>query len=58
MCAQCFRQDVVQAVDHYREVLRSIAEHEKRVRTDDLQHLHAVHNLHQLLEQKPQGLNN
>ena len=46
----------MQAVDHYREVLRSIAEHEKRVRTDDLQHLHAVHNLHQLLEQKPQGL--
>ena len=49
------RNDVPEAVSFYREILRSISEHESRVRTDDLQHLHAVHNLHELLLQKPSG---
>ncbi|XP_005088907.1 E3 ubiquitin-protein ligase SHPRH [Aplysia californica] len=50
------RGKLLDAVDKYREVLRSVEEHKERFRTDDLQQLHAMHNLAWVLDSKPEGL--
>ncbi|KAH9494650.1 hypothetical protein Btru_020414 [Bulinus truncatus] len=44
------------AVDKYRDVLRSVEEHKDQFRTDDLQQLHAMYNLAEMLEKKPEGV--
>lgn len=46
----------VEAVDEYRSMLRSVDEHSDEVRTDPLQVLHIVHNLHDILTMKPAGV--
>jgi hypothetical protein len=40
----------------YREVLHFVEEHKDKVRTDELQLLHVLHNLHEVVSQKPVGL--
>jgi len=44
------------AVEEYRGVLRLTEEHKGQVRTDDLQLLHTVHNLQEILTLAPQGV--
>ncbi|KAI8791402.1 E3 ubiquitin-protein ligase SHPRH [Biomphalaria glabrata] len=44
------------AVSKYRDVLRSVEEHKDQFRTDDLQQLHAMHNLAEVLDKKPEGV--
>ncbi len=39
----------VEAVEKYRDVLRSVDSHRENVRTDDLQQLHTLHNLQETL---------
>jgi len=46
----------VEAVEQYREMLRSIEEHKEEIRTDSLQILHIVHNLHEVLSLHPSGV--
>ena len=46
----------LEAVDRYRDVLRSVEEHKEQLRTDELQQLHALHNLQELIALKPTGL--
>lgn len=46
----------VEAVEQYREMLHSIDEHREEIRTDPLQVLHVVHNLHEVLSMKPPGV--
>uniref|UniRef100_A0A8D3AT54 SNF2 histone linker PHD RING helicase n=1 Tax=Scophthalmus maximus TaxID=52904 RepID=A0A8D3AT54_SCOMX len=45
-----------EAVEMYREVLRSSEEHKGRLKTDSLQRLHATHNLMELLSAKHPGI--
>ncbi len=48
--------EILEAVEAYREVLRSCDEHSKDFRTDPLPKIHTLHNLHQVLqEQKGKG---
>merc|ERR1719350_394015 len=44
-----------EAAENYREVMRSVAEHEGRLKTDTLQRLHTVSNLAELLEANHEG---
>ncbi|KAK7492086.1 hypothetical protein BaRGS_00016750, partial [Batillaria attramentaria] len=53
---QLIRQQPGEAVELYREVLRSVEEHKDELRTDDLQQLHAMYNLQEILATKPQGV--
>ena len=46
----------MEAVGQYREMLRSVDEHREEIRTDPLQVLHIVHNLHDVLSLKPAGV--
>ena len=46
----------LQAVDMYREVLRSVEEHKGLLKTDRLQQLHAMFNLNEILQTKPDGV--
>lgn len=46
----------VEAVENYREVLRSVEEHKNELRTDELQQLHAMYNLQEILNLKPKGI--
>ncbi|XP_034531577.1 E3 ubiquitin-protein ligase SHPRH [Notolabrus celidotus] len=50
------RDEFVEAVEMYREVLRSSEEHKGRLKTDSLQRLHATHNLMELLSAKHHGI--
>ncbi|XP_019909524.2 E3 ubiquitin-protein ligase SHPRH isoform X2 [Esox lucius] len=50
------RDEFVEAVEMYREVLRSSEEHKGRLKTDSLQRLHATHNLMELLKAKHPGI--
>ncbi|XP_057200177.1 E3 ubiquitin-protein ligase SHPRH isoform X2 [Triplophysa rosa] len=50
------RGEFVEAVEMYREVLRSSEEHKERLKTDSLQRLHASHNLMELLNAKHPGI--
>uniref|UniRef100_A0A8C4ICK3 SNF2 histone linker PHD RING helicase n=1 Tax=Dicentrarchus labrax TaxID=13489 RepID=A0A8C4ICK3_DICLA len=50
------RNEFVEAVEMYREVLRSSEEHKGRLKTDSLQRLHATHNLMELLSAKHPGI--
>uniref|UniRef100_A0A7N6AM93 SNF2 histone linker PHD RING helicase n=1 Tax=Anabas testudineus TaxID=64144 RepID=A0A7N6AM93_ANATE len=50
------RGEFVEAVEMYREVLRSSEEHKDRLKTDSLQRLHATHNLMELLSAKHPGI--
>ncbi|XP_048083229.1 E3 ubiquitin-protein ligase SHPRH isoform X1 [Alosa alosa] len=50
------RDEFVEAVEMYREVLRSSEEHKGRLKTDSLQRLHATHNLMELLSAKHDGI--
>ncbi|XP_040916643.1 E3 ubiquitin-protein ligase SHPRH [Toxotes jaculatrix] len=50
------RDEFVEAVELYREVLRSSEEHKDRLKTDSLQRLHATHNLMELLSAKHPGI--
>ncbi|GFS23980.1 E3 ubiquitin-protein ligase SHPRH [Elysia marginata] len=50
------KDKIPEAVEKYREVLRSVEQNKDQFRTDDLQQLHAMHNLAQLLESKPDGV--
>lgn len=43
--------DYAQAVETYREVLRSVEQHRNQLKTDSLQQLHALHNLQEVLSQ-------
>ncbi|XP_076444926.1 E3 ubiquitin-protein ligase SHPRH-like [Babylonia areolata] len=49
---------VSEAVEMYRAVLRSVEEleHQKQLKTDALPHIHALHNLAQVLATKPPGV--
>ncbi|XP_071112627.1 E3 ubiquitin-protein ligase SHPRH-like isoform X1 [Haliotis cracherodii] len=54
LAALCIiKEEYSEAVLNYRCVLRSVTEHEGRLKTDDLQQLHALHNLHEILMIKP-----
>ena len=44
------------AAENYREVLRSVTEHEGKLKTDTLQKLHTVSNLAELLEANHEGI--
>ena len=46
----------MEAVDIYREVLRSAGEQEGRLKTDTLQRLHTISNLAELLEAAHPGI--
>ena len=46
----------VDAVEKYREVLSSIEEHRGVLKTDSLQQLHAMFNLHETLQTRPPGV--
>jgi E3 ubiquitin-protein ligase SHPRH len=48
--------EYVKAVEEYRSMLHSVNEHRGEVRTDLLQVLHIVHNLHEILQLKPAGV--
>ncbi|BFZ25061.1 hypothetical protein BsWGS_28100 [Bradybaena similaris] len=50
------RGKIAEAVEKYRDVLRSVEEHKNQFRTDDLQQLHAMHNLAEMLDKKPAGV--
>ncbi|XP_071392224.1 E3 ubiquitin-protein ligase SHPRH-like [Centroberyx affinis] len=50
------RNEFSEAVEMYREVLRSSEEHKGRLKTDSLQRLHATHNLMELLSAKHPGI--
>lgn len=50
------RDEFGEAVEMYREVLRSSEEHKGRLKTDSLQRLHATHNLMELLNAKHPGI--
>ncbi|XP_056151483.1 E3 ubiquitin-protein ligase SHPRH isoform X2 [Lampris incognitus] len=50
------RNEFVEAVEMYREVLRSSEEHKGQLKTDSLQRLHATHNLMELLNAKHPGI--
>ncbi|KAL0969794.1 hypothetical protein UPYG_G00232390 [Umbra pygmaea] len=50
------RNEFAEAVELYREVLRSSEEHKGRLKTDSLQRLHATHNLMELLNAKHPGI--
>ncbi|KAJ8399429.1 hypothetical protein AAFF_G00411410 [Aldrovandia affinis] len=50
------RGEFGEAVELYREVLRSSEEHKDRLKTDSLQRLHATHNLMELLNAKHPGI--
>ncbi|KAM4695222.1 E3 ubiquitin-protein ligase SHPRH [Discoglossus pictus] len=45
-----------EAVEMYREVLRSSEEHKEKLKTDSLQRLHSTHNLMELLSAKHPGI--
>ncbi|KAI8498455.1 hypothetical protein Bbelb_236570 [Branchiostoma belcheri] len=49
------KEEYPEAVEKYREVLRSVQEHEGRLKTDKLQRLHTLHNLAGLLQRKLPG---
>ncbi|XP_047740431.1 E3 ubiquitin-protein ligase SHPRH [Hyalella azteca] len=50
LAAVCvIRHEWAEAAEHYRAVLSSAAEHAHHFKTDSLQRLHALHNLHELL---------
>ena len=46
----------IEAVEKYRDVLRSVEEHKDTLKTDSLQQLHAMYNLHEILVTKPEGI--
>ncbi|KAL4624011.1 E3 ubiquitin-protein ligase SHPRH [Arapaima gigas] len=50
------RGEYAEAVELYRDVLRSSEEHKDRLKTDSLQRLHATHNLMELLNAKHPGI--
>ncbi|RUS85954.1 hypothetical protein EGW08_006283, partial [Elysia chlorotica] len=50
------KDKIPEAVEKYREVLRSVEQNKDQFRTDDLQQLHAMHNLAHLLDSKPDGV--
>ncbi|XP_031436038.1 E3 ubiquitin-protein ligase SHPRH isoform X2 [Clupea harengus] len=50
------RDEFGEAVEMYRDVLRSSEEHKGRLKTDSLQRLHATHNLMELLSAKHDGI--
>ncbi|XP_077977892.1 E3 ubiquitin-protein ligase SHPRH-like [Glandiceps talaboti] len=50
------REEYVDAVDMYREVLRAVEEHRGQLKTDSLQRLHTLYNLNELLEQSHPGI--
>ena len=56
MNSLCSLLQFVDAVEMYREVLRSVEEHKDRIRTDDLQQLHAMFNLDEILQSRPEGV--
>lgn len=56
MNSLCSFLQFVDAVEMYREVLRSVEEHKDRIRTDDLQQLHAMYNLDEILQSRPEGV--
>ncbi|XP_045197702.2 E3 ubiquitin-protein ligase SHPRH-like isoform X2 [Mercenaria mercenaria] len=49
-------EQFVEAVEKYRDVLRSVEEHKDTLKTDSLQQLHAMYNLHEILMSKPEGV--
>ncbi|XP_060077806.1 E3 ubiquitin-protein ligase SHPRH-like [Ylistrum balloti] len=50
------KEEYSEAVDMYREVLWSVEEHKDYLRTDKLQLLHTLYNLHEILSLKPEGV--
>ncbi|RXG53492.1 E3 ubiquitin-protein ligase SHPRH [Armadillidium vulgare] len=45
-----------EAVSKYREVLRSVEEHKKNIKTDSLQQLHTLHNLSEIIQANHEGI--
>ncbi|KAB7507906.1 E3 ubiquitin-protein ligase SHPRH [Armadillidium nasatum] len=45
-----------EAVSKYREVLRSVEEHKKNIKTDSLQQLHTLHNLSEIIQGNHEGI--
>ncbi|XP_013421638.1 E3 ubiquitin-protein ligase SHPRH [Lingula anatina] len=57
LAAVCIiKGEYAEAAEKYREVLRSVGEHKAELRTDDLQQIHALHNLHEILIQNYPGI--
>ncbi|KAJ8314753.1 hypothetical protein KUTeg_006903 [Tegillarca granosa] len=50
------KEQYPEAVENYRDVLRSVEEHKNKLRTDELQQLHAMYNLQEILNLKPKGI--
>ncbi|KAJ8314477.1 hypothetical protein KUTeg_006627 [Tegillarca granosa] len=50
------KEQYSEAVENYRDVLRSVEEHKNELRTDELQQLHAMYNLQEILNLKPKGI--
>ncbi|KAL4232699.1 hypothetical protein ACF0H5_007387 [Mactra antiquata] len=49
-------EEYSESVEKYRDVLRSVEEHKDTLKTDTLQQLHAMYNLREILNTKPDGV--
>ncbi|XP_030850067.1 E3 ubiquitin-protein ligase SHPRH [Strongylocentrotus purpuratus] len=50
----CIKNELPEAVALYREALKSAEEHKDHIKTDKLQMMHAIHNLNEILKDRPE----